>query len=84
MLVEFISSSGQEIAINPAFIVSVHQYLEVRQWHEGYEQKTMIFPVAGMVRINLDSINEEADVVVIGNYRDVVFKIQEAQLYGQG
>jgi hypothetical protein len=83
MLVEFVNSSGQEIAINPAFIVSVHQYLEARQWHEGYEQKTMTFPVAGMVRIIIGFTNEEADVVVIGNYRDVVFKIQEAT-DGQG
>lgn len=83
MLVEFVTSTGLEIAINPTAIISVHQYLEVRQWRESGEEKIMLFPVAGRVRINLDSVNDEADVIVCGNYRDVVFRIQEAQSYGR-
>ena len=83
MLVEFVSSTGHEIAINPSAIISVHQYIEVREWYEDGKKKIMLFPVAGRVRINLDAINDAADVIVCGNYRDVVLKIQEHQAYGQ-
>ena len=82
MLVEFeLAYGGGPIAFDAEHVVYVRPAFHVEQ--TGKTEWTR-FRIAGHVTVMLTpDVEESNDFEVIGNYRDVVFKIQEAQSYGR-